>query len=124
MLVVDFNIETKRGKNLEFMQSIGSLIVGLRRVKGCMSIDFEQNSEDKHQLNLRLTWLDIALFKALLLREEYDIFEGAIGILCAPPIVEIKRLNAIIRIDMRRKQTLSLRNVIISKLKLINEELV
>ena len=122
MLITNFNIKTKPDKNLEFMQTIGSIIVGLRKAKGCMSIDFQQNDQDEDQFYLRFQWQNSALFKALLLSKEYDIFEGAIMILCEPPIVEISDVNTIIKIDMHKEQNIDLRNLINSQLRFVTEK--
>jgi len=40
MVYIIFEIKTKPGMNLEFLQSIGSIIVDLRKVKDCIGIDF------------------------------------------------------------------------------------
>ena len=104
------------------MQTIGSIIVGLRKANGCMSVDFQQNDQDEDQFYLRFHWQNSAFFKALLLSKEYDIFEGAIKILCEPPIVEISDMNTIIKIDMHKEQNIDLRTLINSQLRFVTEK--
>jgi quinol monooxygenase YgiN len=121
MLVSKFHVKTKRGKKFEFMQTIGSILVGLRMEEGCVGIDFQQNEVDENQFYLHLDWQDAALFKAALLNKEYDIFEGAMKILCEPPIVQISDENMNIKIDMHKEQNTDLRNLINSQLSFATE---
>jgi len=121
MLVSKFHVKTKRGKKLEFMQTIGSILVGLRKAKGCVGIDFQQNDKDEVHFAIHFHWQDSALFKAVLLNKEYDIFEGAMNILCEPPIVQINDENMNIKIDMHKEQNTDLRNLINSQLSFATE---
>lgn len=75
--------------NFEFLQSVGSIIVVMHKVKGCMHIDFQQDSKDKDQFYFRLDWQSNQLFKSMLNSEEYGILEGALKVLCQEPLVEI-----------------------------------
>ena len=88
MISINFILNTKPGKNLEFLQTMGSIIVDLYKVKGCMNIDFKQDDLYKDQFCFRLDWQNKKLFKSLLKSKEYDIFEGAIKVLCHAPTVE------------------------------------
>ena len=75
--------------NLEFLQTMGSIIVDLHKVKGCIHIDFQQDSQNKDQFYFRLDWQSNKLLKAMLNSEEYGILEGAMKVLCLEPLVEI-----------------------------------
>ena len=89
MIRIYFSFETKPGKNLEFLQTMGSIIIDLHKVKGCVNIDFQQHDQDKDQFYLRIDWQNGKLIKGLLQSKEYNIFEGAMKVLCQNPIVEI-----------------------------------
>ncbi len=75
--------------NLEFLQTVGSIIVDLHKVKGCIHIDLQQDSKNKDQFYFRLDWQSNQLLKAMLDSEEYGILEGAMKVLCQSPLVEI-----------------------------------
>jgi quinol monooxygenase YgiN len=75
--------------NLEFLQTIGSIIIDIHKVKGCVNIDFQQHNQDKDQFYLRMDWQNGKLIKELVRSKEYNIFEGALKVLCQSPIVEI-----------------------------------
>ena len=89
MISIYFSFETKPGKNLEFLQTMGSIIIDLHKVKGCVNIDFQQHDQDKDQFYFSLDWQNSKLIKGLLQSKEYNIFEGAMKVLCQNPIVEI-----------------------------------
>ena len=89
MINIHFSFKTKPGMKLEFLQTIGSIIIDLHKGEGCINIDLQQDDQDKDQFNLRLDWQNIKLIKALLKRNEYDIFEGALKVLCKDPSVEV-----------------------------------
>jgi len=89
MISIYFSFETKPGKNLEFLQTMGSIIVDLHNVEGCVNIDFQQHNQDKDQFYLRIDWQNGKLITGLLQSKEYNIFEGAMKVLCQNPIVEI-----------------------------------
>lgn len=74
---------------LEFLQTMGSIIVDLHKVNGCMNIDFQQDSQADDQFFVRLDWQSNQLLKAMLNTEEYGILEGAMKVLCEMPLVEI-----------------------------------
>ena len=75
--------------NLEFLQTMGSIIVDLHKAKGCKQIDFQQDTQNKDQFYFRLDWQNSKLFKELLKTEEFHILEGAMKVLCQSPTVEI-----------------------------------
>ena len=74
---------------LEFLQTMGSIIVDLHKVNGCMNIDFQQDSQADDQFFVRRDWQSNQLLKAMLSTEEYGILEGAMKVLCEMPLVEI-----------------------------------
>ena len=74
---------------LEFLQSMGSIIVDLHKIKGCASIDFQQDNEITEQFYVRLDWQGKQLLQAMLNTKEYEILEGAMKVLCEKPLVEI-----------------------------------
>ena len=78
MISIHFSFITKRGKNLELLQTMGSIIVDLHKVKGCTNIDFQQDSKNQDQFFVKLDLQSKQLLKAMLNTEEYGIFEGAI----------------------------------------------
>jgi len=84
-----FSFKTKAGMNLEFLQTMGSIIIDLHKVKGCVNIDFQQKDRDEDQFSLRLDWQNDKLIKELVRSKEYNIFEGAMKVLCQTPIIKI-----------------------------------
>jgi quinol monooxygenase YgiN len=89
MISLLYSFKTKPGMNLEFLQTAGSIIVDMHKVKGCVHIDFQQDSKDKDQFYFRLDWQSNQLLKAMLASKEYGILEGAMKVLCHEPLVEI-----------------------------------
>ena len=89
MISIIFSFKTKPGMNLEFLQTIGSIIVDLRHVEGCENIDFQQDHTDKEQFTFRMDWVSSQQIKTLITSKEYDVFEGAMKVLCHAPTVEI-----------------------------------
>jgi len=85
------------------MQSIGSIIVDLRKVKHCLGIDFHQNSQEKDRFSLRLDCQNKISLKDLLDSKEYNVFEGAIRVLCGVPDIEIIDGNKTTRIEAHGK---------------------
>ena len=57
---------------------MGSIIVDLHKVKGCINIDFQQDSKNKDQFYVKLDLQSKQLLKAMLNTEEYGNFEGSI----------------------------------------------
>ncbi|MCK5368895.1 MAG: antibiotic biosynthesis monooxygenase [Cyclobacteriaceae bacterium] len=117
MISLIFNFKTKSNENLEFLQSIGSIIVDLRKVKGCMGIDLQQDDRDKNQFSLRLDWQNRKLITELLERTEYEFLEGAIRVLCEAPTIEIINGHKTIITDMHKNRKTSIKKQILSELK-------
>ena len=103
--------------NLELMQSIGSIIVDLRKVKGCLGIDFQQDSQDKDRFSLRLDWQNPLSLRDLLDSKEYNVFEGAIRVLSVRPNIGIIDGDKTIKIDPETTRNVSISRQIISELK-------
>ena len=100
MINIHFSIKTKQGKNLELLQTMGSIIVDLHKIKGCINIDFQQDSKNKDQFYVKLDLQSKQLLKAMVNTEEYGIFEGAMKVLCQNPLVEINDVeHTAIRIE-------------------------
>ncbi len=75
--------------NLEFMQSIGSIIIELRKLEGCIGIDFNQDPHDKDRFSLLLNGNNRKFIEELLGSTEYNFLEGAITVLCKTPTIEV-----------------------------------
>ena len=99
------------------MQSIGSIIIDLRKVKGCMGIDLQQDDLDKDQFTLRLDWQNRKLIIELLERTEYEFLEGAIRVLCEAPKIEIINGHKTIITDLHMNRKISIKKQILSELK-------
>lgn len=99
------------------MQSIGSIIIDLRKVKGCMGIDLQQDDRDKNQFTLRLDWQNRTFIEELLERTEYEFLEGAIRVLCEAPTIEIINGHKTIITDMDKNRKTSIKKQILSELK-------
>ena len=97
MISINFSFKTKPGMNLEFLQTIGSIIIDLRKVDGCKNIDLQQDDNVKEQFSLKLNLENKEQLIALLDYSKFEIFQGAIQVLCEPPQINIyDRLNTII----------------------------
>lgn len=115
MIGVIFNFKTKSHTNLEFKQSIGSIIIDLRKVKGCKGIDLQQDDQDKDQFKLQLDWQNRNLLTELLERTEFEFLEGAISVLCEVPTIEIYDEQQTIT-DMPTNKKISIKKLIMSEL--------
>jgi len=102
--------------NLEFMQTIGSIIIELRNIEGCTGIDFKQDSNDKDRYSLLLNGNNQKFIDKLLSTEEYKFLEGAITVLCNTPYIEVTIGNKTTSIEPDKKGNISLKNQIISKM--------
>ena len=89
MINIQFSFKTKPGMKLEFLQTIGSIMIDLHKVEGCINIDLQQDDQEKDQFYFRLDWQTRKYIKTLLRSKEYDILEGALKVLCQDPLVEI-----------------------------------
>ena len=89
MISTIFDFKTKSFKNLEFKQTIGSIIIDIRKVKGCLGIDLQQYDLDKNHFKLRLSWQSRDLIIEFLESSEYEFLEGAIRVLCETLTIEI-----------------------------------
>jgi quinol monooxygenase YgiN len=117
MISLIFNLKTSSNKNLEFMQAIGSIIIDLRKVKGCMGIDLQQDDKDKKQFRLRLDWQNQKLITELLVSSQYAFFEGAILVLCEVLTIEIINGHKTKITDMLKNKKTSIKKLILSELK-------
>jgi hypothetical protein len=116
MVNIIFQLEVKPGKKLEFMQSIGSLIIELRRLEGCIGIDIKQDPNDEVRFSLALSGDKQKFIQKLLSSAEYNFLEGAIRVLCNTPTIEVTIGNKTTRIEPDKQRNISLKNQIISKL--------
>jgi quinol monooxygenase YgiN len=117
MISLIFNLKTSSNKNLEFMQAIGSIIIDLRKVKGCMGIDLQQDDKDKKQFTLRLDWQNQKLITELLVSSQYEFLEGAIRVLCEVLTIEIINGHKTKITDMLKNKKTSIKKLILSELK-------
>ena len=99
------------------MQSIGTIIIDLRKVKGCLGIDLQQNDQDKDQFKLRMDLQNRNLIKELLESSEYEFLEGAILVLCEALTVEIINGQQTIMTDLHKNRKTSFKKHILSELK-------
>ena len=73
MISIIFNFKTKPSKNLEFMQSIGSIIVNLRKVEGCIGIDFQKDAKDNNRFLIQIDLENYGLIKTILKNKNYNL---------------------------------------------------
>jgi len=115
MVKINLSFKTKSGKNLEFMQTIGSIIVDLRRIQGCVGVDLQQDDQYKDQFNLGIDLQNREYIESLLGSKEFDFFQGAVKVLCTPPMVEINDGSKEIKIDTNDNPQISMSKQIITK---------
>ncbi len=118
MVSIVLSFKTKSGKNLEFMQTIGSIIVDIRRIKGCTGVDLQQDDQYKDQFHLGIDLQNGEYIQSLLGSKEFDFFQGAVKVLCSPPIIEINDGSKKIKIDTHQNSKVSLSKQISSKTRL------
>jgi quinol monooxygenase YgiN len=116
MMNIIFIFKTKPTKNLEFMQSVGSIIMNLRNVKGCMGIDLQQDARDKNKFKLNLKWQNQNLIRELLKSSEYEVLEGAIMVLCQILTIELINGQQTTITDLLKSPTSSIKKQILSEL--------
>jgi quinol monooxygenase YgiN len=116
MVSINFHIKIKPGMNLEFMQSIGSIIIEIRKLEGCIGIDFKQDPHDKDRFSLLLNGNNRKFIEKLLESEEYNFLEGAITVLCKIPTIEVTIGNRTMRTDPEKNGNTSLKKRIMSEL--------
>ena len=117
MASINFSFNIKPGMNLEFMQSIGSIIIEIRNLEGCGGIDFTQDPHDTDRFSLLLNGNNRKFIEKLLDSAEYNYLEGAITVLCKSPTIEVTIGNRIMRSDPETNRNTSLRKRIMSELK-------
>jgi len=117
MVRISLSFNTKSGKNLEFMQSIGSIIVNLRKVKGCLGIDFQQDSQEKNRFSFQMDWENQTSIKALFDSGEYSVFEGAMRILCKELNIAITDGNKTIKAAPQKNGNINIKKQILQHLK-------
>jgi len=122
MVRLTFNLKTYAGKNLEFLQIIGSIIIDLRKIKGCKSIDIKQSDTIKKEFYLQLNWQNKNLMLALLDKDEFEFFQGAIQVLCEPPIIEIREGEMVLNLDSGKTRNVNLSEQIISELRMTHKQ--
>jgi quinol monooxygenase YgiN len=116
MINIIFDFKTKPTKNLEFMQSAGSIIINLRNVKGCMGIDLQQDGRDKNKFKLNLNWQNQKLIRELLKSSEYEVLEGALRVLCEILTIELINGQQTTITDLLKSPTSSIKRQILSEL--------
>jgi quinol monooxygenase YgiN len=99
MISINFVIRAKPRMNLELLQVMGSIMVNLHKIEGCLNIDFKQDKLNKDQFYFRMDWQNNVFFNSLLNSKEFGIFEGSLNTLCYNPKVEIiGKNNSVLRI--------------------------
>jgi len=116
MINIIFNFKTKPTKNLEFMQSAGPIIIDVRKVKGCLGIDLQQDGQDKDTFRLKLSWQNQNLIRELLKSSEYEFLEGAFKVLCEIQSIEIINGQQTIITDMHNNRKTNIKKQILSEL--------
>jgi quinol monooxygenase YgiN len=116
MIKINFIFKTKSIKNLEFMQSVGPIIIDLRKVKGCMGIDLQQDGRDKDKFRLKLNWQNKNLIRELLKSSEYEVLEGAFRVLCEMLTIELINGQQTTITDLLKNPKTSITKRIISEL--------
>jgi len=117
MVSIELNFKTKPNKNLEFMQAIGSIIVDLRNVKGCIGIDLKQNNQDSNLMSLRVNWQTEKVVIELLESSQYEFLEGAINVLCEMLSIRITKDQKTIIADMPTNKKTNNKKLVLSELK-------
>jgi hypothetical protein len=98
------------------MQVIGSIIVDLRKVKGCIGVDFQQADENPDKFCLQIDLDNYSSITPVLKNENYNFLQGALEVLCEAPIVEISNGIEPIKIETSKKRNISIKNQILFEL--------
>jgi len=99
------------------MQAIGSIIVDLRNVKGCIGIDLKQNNQDSNLMSLRVNWQTEKVVIELLESSQYEFLEGAINVLCEMLSIRITKDQKTIIADMPTNKKTNNKKLVLSELK-------
>ena len=76
----------------------------MHKAVGCISIDLQQDDNAKEQFSLKLNWENKEQLMSLLNNSEFEIFQGAIQVLCDPPQITIHDRDNTIIIDARKNR--------------------
>ena len=81
-----------------------------------MGVDLQQDEVHKDQFNLGIEVQNSEHIQSLLSSKEFDYYQGAVKVLCTPPIIEIKDRSNKILIDTHQNSKDSLIKQIGSKI--------
>jgi quinol monooxygenase YgiN len=106
-LVIDVRVSP--GKFTEFSQTLDSLLQEFRLEEGCLSYVYKCQNTNPDQIVIEAEWRSWSQLERHFQGALFDIFLGAINILCERPHVEIKdqtRVLGMEAIEQTRKQKL------------------
>jgi quinol monooxygenase YgiN len=104
-LVIDVRVYP--GKFTEFSQTLDSLLQEFRLEEGCLSYVYKCKNTNPDQIVIEAEWRSWPQLERHFHGALFDIFLGAINILCERPYVEIKdqkRILGMEAIEKARKQ--------------------
>ena len=107
MVVLKIDVKINPGKFMEFTQSLDYLLKEFRLEKGCLSYVYQCQSTNQDQILIEAEWKSWSQLERHFRGELFDIFLGAINILCERPHVQIKDQNQVLgmeAIQQARKQ--------------------
>jgi len=84
---------------------------------GCVGVDLQQDDRYKDQIILGIDLQNGEDLQALVGSKEFDFFQGAVKVLCTPPIIEINYGSKKIKIDTHQNPNVSLSKQISSKIR-------
>ena len=87
-LVID--VKVLPGKLKEFTQTLDFLLQEFRIEEGCLSYLYKKQNNNPDFISISAEWKTWSHLEAHFRSELFDIFLGAINILCETPHIEIK----------------------------------
>ena len=90
MIKITINVKARAHKLKEFLQTLDGLIVELRKEKGNLSYQYQQNNPDKNAIHIQAEWQGWDTLESHFRGNFFAVLLGAIRVLCEEPDVKIE----------------------------------
>jgi quinol monooxygenase YgiN len=96
-LVID--VKVLPGKLREFSQTLNFLIPEFRSEEGCLSYTYKKQPNKPDSISIAAEWNSWSQLEAHFCGARFDIFLGAINVLCEKPHVKIRDQSRIVGME-------------------------
>lgn len=107
MIKMTIDVKAHPHKLKEFLQTLEGLMVELRKEKGNLSYQYQQDNDDNNMIHIRAEWQSWEKLESHLQGNFFTVLLGAIRVLCEAPEVKIddgSRMMGMDAIDKARKK--------------------